>query len=58
MPSCGGSSQLRNQLGSPALQTDSLPAELPGEAIIFVYVEVIGQDSCLSEAFPFLAIES
>ena len=34
MPSCRGSSQPRNQTGisdlSPALQADSLPAELPG----------------------------
>ena len=28
-----GSSQLRNQLGSPALQVDSLPAELSGKPV-------------------------
>ena len=30
-PFSSGSSQPRNQLGSPALQADSLPAELPGK---------------------------
>ena len=32
-PFSSGSSQPRNQLGSPALQVDSLPAELSGEPI-------------------------
>ena len=31
MPSSRGSSQPRNQMGSPALQVDSLPAELSGK---------------------------
>ena len=31
-PFSSGSSQPRNQTGSPALQADSLPAELPGKA--------------------------
>ena len=31
MPSSRGSSQPRNQTGSPALQADSLAAELPGK---------------------------
>ena len=31
-PFSGGSSQPRNQPGSPALQADSSPAELPGKS--------------------------
>ena len=36
MPSSRGSSQPRNgiELGSPALQTDSLPADLPGKPVL------------------------
>ena len=39
MPSSRGSSQPRDQIRSPALQVDSLPAELPGKPQLFSLLE-------------------